>query len=163
MSWSAVQAATDAAAHPSRRSRRPTSPNQSLVPTARRSSSKRPASTTCHFTSARKLGVGTALMNACLDAFAATLGVPPWIAGDWRVTCAEYLPCTIVPTRVVAVKPSVCVPPASGFVTVHVRLGVLGTSSGNTTGYPFHVGVRPNSSDENSQPAGDFADPSTRP
>jgi hypothetical protein len=49
---------------------------------------------TCHFTSARKLGVGSALMTACLDAFAVTLGVPPaaapWIAGDWRVTCAAY-------------------------------------------------------------------------
>ena len=43
------------------------------------------------------------------------------------------------------------------------RLGVFGTSTGNTIGYPFNVGVRPNSSDENSQPAGDFADPSTKP
>jgi hypothetical protein len=48
---------------------------------------------TCYFTSARKLGVGSAPMSACLDAFAATLGVPaaaPWVAGDWRVTCAVY-------------------------------------------------------------------------
>jgi secondary thiamine-phosphate synthase enzyme len=52
---------------------------------------------------------------------------------------------------------------ATGFVTIHVRLGVFGTSTGNTIGYPFNVGVRPNSSDENSQPAGDFADPSTKP
>jgi hypothetical protein len=32
-------------------------------------------------------------MNAYLDAFAATLGVPPaapWIAGTWRVTRAVY-------------------------------------------------------------------------
>jgi len=28
---------------------------------------------------------------------------------------------------------------------------------------PIPIGVRPNSSDENSQPSGDFADPSTRP
>ena len=47
----------------------------------------------CYFTSARKLGVGSAPMSACLDAFAATFGVPPpapWIAGTWRVTCAVY-------------------------------------------------------------------------
>src|SRR5580704_14380000 len=47
----------------------------------------------CYFTSARKLGVGSAPMSACLDAFAAILGVPaeaPWIAGNWRVTCAVY-------------------------------------------------------------------------
>jgi hypothetical protein len=54
-------------------------------------------------------------------------------------------------------------PPTTGFVTVHVRLGVFGTSIGNTSGYPFHAGVRPEFSDENSQPAGDFTDPSTRP
>src|SRR6266849_4432898 len=48
---------------------------------------------TCYFTSARKLGVGSTSISACLDAFAATLGVPaaaPWIAGNWRVTCAAY-------------------------------------------------------------------------
>ena len=54
-------------------------------------------------------------------------------------------------------------PAVTGFVTIQVRLGVFGTSTGNTIGYPFDVGVRPNSSDENSQPAGDFADPSTKP
>src|SRR6266446_7100960 len=49
-------------------------------------------SPTCYFTPARKLGVGSTPMSACLDAFAATLGVPaaPWIAGNWRVTCAVY-------------------------------------------------------------------------
>jgi len=105
-------------------------------------------------------------MTACLDAFATTPGAPagvPWTAGNWRVTCAVYSPCTIALTRVVAVKPSTCVPAATGFVTVQVRLGVFGTSNGNTIGYPFSVVVRPNSSDENSQPTGDFADPSTRP
>jgi hypothetical protein len=56
-----------------------------------------------------------------------------------------------------------CAPAATGFVTVQVRLGVFGTSTGNTIGYPFNAGVRPNSSDENSRPAGDLADPSTKP
>src|ERR1700732_2448783 len=105
-------------------------------------------------------------MRACFDALAATLRVAaatPWIAGNWRVTCAVYSPCTLPLARVVAVKPSICAPAATGFVTVQVRLGVFGTSSGNTIGYPFNVGVRPNSSDEKSQPAGDFADPSTNP
>jgi hypothetical protein len=41
------------------------------------------------------------------------------------------------------------------------RSGVFGTSNGNTIGYPFNVGVRPNSSDANSQPVGDFS--STKP
>src|SRR5258708_402189 len=48
---------------------------------------------TCHFTSARKLGVGSVPMSACLDAKAAAPGVPaaaPRMAGDWRVTCAVY-------------------------------------------------------------------------
>src|ERR1700681_209449 len=105
-------------------------------------------------------------MRACLDALPAAPGIAaaaPLIAGNWRVTCAVYSPCTIPLARVVAVKPSICAPAATGFVTVQVRLGVFGTSSGNTIGYPFNVGVRPNSSDENSQPAGDFADPSTKP
>ena len=48
-------------------------------------------------------------------------------------------------------------------VTVQVRLGVLGMSTGNTTGYPSRNGVRPNCSDENTQSAGDFAEPSTNP
>jgi hypothetical protein len=74
-----------------------------------------------------------------------------------------YSPYTIPLTRVVAVKPSICAPAATGFVTVQVRLGVPGTSTGNTSGYPFQYWVRPNYSDENSQPAGDFTDPSTRP
>src|SRR5258706_16060920 len=120
----------------------------------------------CHFTSARKLGVGSAPMSACLDTIAAAPGVPvaiARIAGECRVTCAVYSPSTIALTRVVAVKPSICAPAATGFVTVQVRLGVPGTSTGNTSGYPFQYGVRPNSSDENSQPSGDFADPSTRP
>src|SRR6266404_5654039 len=120
----------------------------------------------CHFTSARKLGVGSAPMSACLETIAAAPGVPaaaPRIAGDWRVTRAVYSPSTIVLTRVVAVKPSTCAPAATGFVTIQVRLGVFGTSTGTTIGHPFNVGVRPNSSDENSQPAGDFADPSTNP
>jgi len=105
-------------------------------------------------------------MSACLDILAAAPGVPaatPRIAGDCRVTCAVYSPSTILLTRVVAVKPSICAPAATGFVTVQVRLGVPGTSTGNTRGYPFQYGVRPNCSDENSQPAGDFAYPSTRP
>ncbi len=48
---------------------------------------------TCYFRSARKLGVGSAPMSACLDTIAAAPGVPavtPRIAGDWRVTCAVY-------------------------------------------------------------------------
>ena len=79
------------------------------------------------------------------------------------MTCAVYEPYTIVFTRVVALKPSICAPAATDLVTAQVRLGVPGTSTGNTSGYPFQDGVRPNSSNENSQPAGDFADPSTRP
>src|SRR5262249_14323174 len=121
---------------------------------------------TCYFTSARKLGVGSAPMSACLDTVAAAPGVPaaaPRTAGDCRVTCAVYSPSTIALTRVVAVKPSICAPAATGFVTVQVKLAVPGTSTGNPSGYPFQGGVRPTSSDENSQPAGDFADPSTRP
>src|SRR5258708_1961167 len=105
-------------------------------------------------------------MSACLDTLAAAPSVPaavPLTAGNWRVTCAEYSPCTVALTRVVAMKPSTCAPAATGFVTVQVRFGVFGTSTGNTIGYPFNVGVRPNSSDENSQPARDFADPSTKP
>ena len=61
----------------------------------------------------------------------------------------------------VAVNPSSRVAAATGLVTVQVRFGVFGTSSGSTSGYPFAVGVRPNSSEENSHPAGDFAEPST--
>ena len=48
---------------------------------------------TCYFTSARKLGVGSAPMSACLDSVAAAPGVPaatPRIGGAWRVTCAVY-------------------------------------------------------------------------
>src|SRR6266851_5203085 len=48
---------------------------------------------TCYFTSARKLGVGSAPMSACLDTVAAAPGVPaatPRIGGTWRVTCAVY-------------------------------------------------------------------------
>src|ERR1700687_175400 len=48
---------------------------------------------TCYFTSARKLGVGSAPMSACLDTVAAAPGVPaatPRIGGAWRVTCAVY-------------------------------------------------------------------------
>jgi hypothetical protein len=51
------------------------------------------AVTDLYFTFARKLGVCSAPMSACLDAFAAALGASaavPWIAGSWRVTCAEY-------------------------------------------------------------------------
>src|SRR6516164_3753770 len=119
-----------------------------------------------HFRSARKLGVRTQPIRACLDTKASAPGVPaaaPLMGGDSRVTCAVYSPYTIPLTRVVAVKPSICVPGATGFVTVQVRLGVPGTSTGNTSGYPFQYGVRPNSSSEDSQPAGDFTDPSTRP
>src|SRR5438552_297619 len=122
--------------------------------------------TVCYFTSTRKPGVRSQPISACLYTKASAPGVPaamPPIAGDTRVTCAVYSPYTIALTRVVAVKPSICAPAATCFVTVQVRLGVPGTSTGNTSGYPFQYGVRPNSSDENSQPAGDFADPSTRP
>src|ERR1019366_525469 len=101
-------------------------------------------------------------MTACLDALAATPAAPA-TAGNWVVTCAVNSPSTMVLTRVVAMKPSICAPAATGFVTAQVRLGVFGTSTGNTTGYPFHMGVLPEFSDENSQPAGDFTDPSTRP
>jgi hypothetical protein len=48
---------------------------------------------TCYFASARKLGVGSPPMSACLDTIAAAPGVPaatPWIGGAWRVTCAVY-------------------------------------------------------------------------
>ena len=48
---------------------------------------------TCYFASARKLGVGSAPMSACLDSVAATPGVPaatPRIGGAWRVTCPVY-------------------------------------------------------------------------
>ena len=48
---------------------------------------------TCYFTSARKLGIGSAPMSACLDTVAAAPGVPAAtqpIAGTWRVTCAVY-------------------------------------------------------------------------
>src|ERR1700738_1153585 len=119
-----------------------------------------------YFTSARKLAVRSQPISACLDTKASAPGIPaatPPMAGDTRVTCAVYSPYTIALARVVAVKPSICVPAATGFVTVQVRLGVPGTSTGTTSGYPFQYGVRPNSSDENSQPAGDFADPSTSP
>jgi hypothetical protein len=119
-----------------------------------------------YFTSARKLGARSQPMSACLDTIASAPGVPaatPPIAGDSRVTCAVYSPYTMALTRVVAVKPSICAPAATGLVTVQVRLGVPRTSTGNTSGYPFQYGVRPNSSEENSQPCGDFADPSTRP
>src|SRR5258708_40080135 len=84
----------------------------------------------CHFTSARKLGVGSAPMSACLDTVAAAPGVPvatPPIGGTWRLTCAVYWPSTIVLTWVVAVKPSIWTPAAPGFVTVQVRFGVFGT------------------------------------
>src|SRR5580700_2609999 len=101
-------------------------------------------------------------MRACLDV-AGISAAAPLIAGNWRVTCAVYSPWTIPLMRVVAAKPSICAPPASGFVTVQVRLGVFGISTGNTTGYPSKLGVRPNCSDENSQPSGDFAEPSTNP
>jgi hypothetical protein len=83
----------------------------------------------CHFTSARKLGVGSAPMSACLDTIAAAPGVPaatPRIADACRVTCAVYSPSTITLTRVVAVKPSICGPAATSFVTVQIRLGVPG-------------------------------------
>jgi hypothetical protein len=73
---------------------------------------------------ARKLGVGSVPMSACLVAIEATPGDPaaaPWTAGAWRVTSAVYSPCTIPLTRVVAVKPSICIPPATGLVTVQVR------------------------------------------
>jgi hypothetical protein len=77
-------------------------------------------------------------MSACLDSIAVAPSVPaatPRTAGDCRVTCAVYSPSTIALTRVVAVKPSICAPAATGFVTVQVRLGVPGTSTGNTSGY----------------------------
>ena len=98
-------------------------------------------------------------MSACLDAFAATLGVPPapWIAGTSRVTW-HHRAHAGGRGKTVDLRPV-----ATGFVTVQVRLGVFGTSTGNTIGYPSNVGVRPNSSYEKSQPAGDLADPSTNP
>src|SRR5580693_9072661 len=89
---------------------------------------------------ARKLGVGSVPMSACLVAIEAAPGDPaaaPWTAGAWRVTSAVYSPCTIPLTWVVAVKPSIFVPPATVLVTVQVRLGVSGTSSrlASTCGY----------------------------
>jgi hypothetical protein len=79
-------------------------------------------------------------MSACLAAIEAAPGDPaaaPWTAGAWRVTSAVYSPCTIPLTWVVAVKPSIFVPPATVLVTVQVRLGVSGTSSrlASTCGY----------------------------
>src|SRR5258708_282399 len=121
---------------------------------------------TYYLTSARKPGVRSQPISACLDTKTSAPGIPaatPATAGDTRVICAVYSPYTIVLTRVVAVKPSICAPAVTGFATVQVRLGVPGTSTGNTSGYPFQYGVRPNSSAENSKPSGDFADPSTRP
>ena len=52
-----------------------------------------PAPVTALVASRPQFGVGSAPMSACLDVFAATPGVPvtaPWIAGNWRVTCAVY-------------------------------------------------------------------------
>src|SRR3981081_1493662 len=57
-------------------------------------------------------------VSACLDTKASAPGIPaatPPIAGDTRVTCAVYSPDTIALTRVVAVKPSICAPAATGF------------------------------------------------
>jgi hypothetical protein len=68
-------------------------------------------------------------MRACLDALATKPGVPAatlWTAGNWRVTCAVYSPCAIALTQVVAVKPAICAPAATGSVTLQVRLGVGG-------------------------------------
>jgi hypothetical protein len=49
--------------------------------------------TSNYFTSARKLGVGSAPMSACLDTAATAPGVPAATlrtGGTWRVTCAVY-------------------------------------------------------------------------
>jgi hypothetical protein len=43
----------------------------------------------------------------------------------WRATCAVHSPSTIPLTRLVAVKPSISAPPATGFVTGQVRLGFI--------------------------------------
>ena len=70
-----------------------------------------PAPVTALVASGPQFGFGSAPMSACLDVFAATPGVPvtaPWIAGNWRVTCAGTGSCTIALTRVVAAKPSIC-------------------------------------------------------
>src|SRR5258708_35013370 len=66
---------------------------------------------TCYFTSARKLGVGSAPMSACLDTVAAAAGGPaatPRVGGGWFVTYARSLPSTIILTRVVAVETASC-------------------------------------------------------
>src|SRR5580704_7973941 len=122
-----------------------------MIAAGRRPLGQRPASERdSYFTLARKLGVASVPMSACLVAIEAAPGDPaaaPWTAGAWRVTSAVYSPCTIPLTWVVAVKPSVCVPPATGLVTVQVRLGVSGTSSGSTSGYPPIAGVRPDVSE----------------
>src|SRR5712672_1145807 len=59
-------------------------------PNCRRAEGKvRRLQATCYFTSARKLGVGSAPMSACLGTVAAAPGVPaatPRIGGTWRVT-----------------------------------------------------------------------------
>ena len=85
-------------------------------------------------------------MSACLEGFVAA-PCAPWMAGSWRVTWAAYSPGTIALTRVVAVKPSICAPAATGLVTVQVRLGVFGTSNGNTDYHETRafltVGYRP--------------------
>src|ERR1700683_3601125 len=91
-------------------------------------------------------------MTACMEDF------PPPL----RVTCALYSPLMVPVTRVVALKPSTCVPPPIVDVGVQVRLLRPGMSTAPTTVYPCQVGVLPNSADENVQPSGVFADPSTK-
>jgi hypothetical protein len=57
------------------------------------------------------------------------------------VTCAVYSPRTIPLRRLVAVNPSICAPPATGFVTVQIRLGIFRNVHRHYIGYPFNVGV----------------------
>jgi hypothetical protein len=68
-------------------------PNDRRPPDAAFRGNARHPRVTSYFTLARKLGVGSVPMSACLDSAAAAPGVPaatPFIAGDWRVTCAVY-------------------------------------------------------------------------
>ena len=88
------------------------------------------------FNSARKLGVASMPICACLEVIVALPGVPgaPLIGSDRWVTCAEYIPSVIVAIRVEAENPVTSVPGLTAAVAVQVMLGVSGTSTGSTNG-----------------------------
>ena len=78
------------------------------------------------FNSARKLGVASMPICACLEVIVALPGVPgaPLIGSDRWVTCAEYIPSVIVAIRVEAENPVTSVPGLTAAVAVQVMLGV---------------------------------------